>query len=412
MNIISYAIGLNSSGGSKEPVLESISITANGTYTPDAGIDGYNSVSVSVPQDGAPTAEELTFTGEELANSGFSGKTSGVLASHFLDKINFNNITSLYKAQFFANANSSIDFSSKTINLVASSFTSGGQVYYYQFEIEGAFSYFGGTKLPNITINHNVPIKNLTYGLFNYSNYIREIPESYNILDFSNVKTENYGMRSIINSMYSLRSISPEFMAKMYSLNDRYIYESNFDTLPSIDELVNVPISGGDKEYTSSVLNSYFIRNCSRLKNLTFAKNNGEPFVVKWKDEYLNFANKYIGYAQKKNNNYETTEAMILNYNSGITEDKKVKDAATYEALKNNPDWFTQMPVYSRYNHDSAVETINSLPDTSAYLEANGGTNTIQFNSVSGKLTDGGAINTLTEEEIAVAVARGWTVSY
>jgi hypothetical protein len=70
------------------------------------------------------------------------------------------------------------------------------------------------------------------------------------------------------------------------------------------------------------------------------------------------------------------------------------------------------MPVYSRYNHDSAVETINSLPDTSAYLAENGGTNTIQFNSVSGKLTDGGAINTLTEEEIAVAVARGWTVSF
>ena len=412
MNIISYAIGLNSSGGSKEPVLESISITANGTYTPDAGIDGYNSVSVSVPQEGAPSAEELTFTGEELANSGFSGKTSGVLASHFLDKINFNNITSLYKAQFFANANASTDFSSKTINLVASSFTSGGQVYYYDFEIEGAFSNFGGTKLPNITINHNVPVKAIIYGLFNYANYIREIPESYNILDFSKIKTENYGMRSIINSMNSLRSISPEFMAKMYSSNDRYIYESNFDTLPSIDELVNVPISGGDKEYTSSVLSSYFARNCSRLKNLTFAKNNGEPFVVKWKSEYLDLATKYIGYAQKRNNNYETTEAMILNYNSGITEDKEVKDAATYEALKNDADWYTTDINYSRYNHDSAVATINSLPDTSAYLEANGGTNTIKFNGSSGELTDGGAIRTLTEEEIAVAVAKGWTVSY
>lgn len=62
MNIISYAIGLNS-GGSKEPVLESISITANGTYTPDAGIDGYNSVSVNVPQEGAPPAEALNLTG-------------------------------------------------------------------------------------------------------------------------------------------------------------------------------------------------------------------------------------------------------------------------------------------------------------------------------------------------------------
>ena len=66
---------------------------------------------------------------------------------------------------------------------------------------------------------------------------------------------------------------------------------------------------------------------------------------------------------------------------------------------------------YSRYNHDSAVRTINSLPDTSAYLTANGGTNTIIFKGASGASTDGGAINTLTEEEIAVATAKGWTVS-
>ena len=380
MNIISYAIGLNSSGGG-------------------SGGD-------------APTAEELTFTGTDLSNSGFSGKTAGIISSHYLDKINFENITSLYKASFFANANTPIDFSSKTINLVASSFTSGGKVYYYDFEIEGAFSKFGGTKLPNIAINHNVPIKKMVYGLFDNANYIREIPESYNILDFSEVKENNNGMRNVINRMNSLRSISPEFMAKMYSAVDRYIYDSNFDSLPSIDELINVPISGGDKEYTSSTLNSYFIRNCSRLKKFTFAKNNGEPFVVKWKNEYFNFANKYVGYAQKKNNSYETTEEQILNYNSGITEDKKVKDAATYEALKNDADWYTTDINYSRYNHDSAVETINSLPDTSAYIEANGGTNTIKFQGESGKLTDGGAINTLTEEEIAVAVSKGWGVAF
>ena len=68
-------------------------------------------------------------------------------------------------------------------------------------------------------------------------------------------------------------------------------------------------------------------------------------------------------------------------------------------------------PDYSRYNHDSAVETINSLPDTSEYLASAGGTNTIKFKGVAGMKTDGGAINTLTEEEIAVAAAKGWTVS-
>ena len=68
--------------------------------------------------------------------------------------------------------------------------------------------------------------------------------------------------------------------------------------------------------------------------------------------------------------------------------------------------------AYSRYNHDSAVATINSLPDTSAYLAANGGTNTIKFKGAAGSATDGGAINTLTEEEIAVATAKGWTCSF
>ena len=91
MNIISYAIGLNS-GGSKEPVLESISITANGTYTPDAGIDGYNSVSVNVPQSGdAPTAEELTFTGD--CKYAFSSPAWGWFFNKYGNQITTNQIS-------------------------------------------------------------------------------------------------------------------------------------------------------------------------------------------------------------------------------------------------------------------------------------------------------------------------------
>ena len=128
----------------------------------------------------------------------------------------------------------------------------------------------------------------------------------------------------------------------------------------------------------------------------------GTPKTAPWKNQSLNLTN-YVGYAQY---------AYILDGRHGFTTATQVSDAATYEALKNNPDYWTADINYSRYNHDSAVETINSMPDTSAYLAANGGTNTIKFMRHSGKLTDGGAIDTLTEEEIAVAVARGWTVAY
>ena len=95
----------------------------------------------------------------------------------------------------------------------------------------------------------------------------------------------------------------------------------------------------------------------------------------------------------------------------GLTNATKIIDDASYQSLKNNPDSWTTLIQYSRYNHDSAVETINSLPDTSAYLATDGGTNTIKFKGSSGSATDGGAINTLTEAEIAVATAKGWTVT-
>ena len=89
--------------------------------------------------------------------------------------------------------------------------------------------------------------------------------------------------------------------------------------------------------------------------------------------------------------------------------------------MKNNPDSWTTDLDYSRYNHDSAVATINSLPDTSAfvtqYMESSGesfsnASNILYFSaSHLGMKTDGGPIMALTEAEIAVATAKGWTVS-
>jgi len=85
-----------------------------------------------------------------------------------------------------------------------------------------------------------------------------------------------------------------------------------------------------------------------------------------------------------------------------------VVDATTYNQMKNNPNWWSASLAYSRYNHTSAVETINTLPDTSNV--ANSG-NTIAFKAGAGSGTDGGGIDDLTAEEIAVATAKGWTVS-
>ena len=51
----------NKGGGGKEPVVESLSVTENGTYNAPSGVDGYNPVDVNVPQR-EPVLESLSVT--------------------------------------------------------------------------------------------------------------------------------------------------------------------------------------------------------------------------------------------------------------------------------------------------------------------------------------------------------------
>jgi hypothetical protein len=155
----------------------------------------------------------------------------------------------------------------------------------------------------------------------------------------------------------------------------------------------------------SNLFQTFGFEKCGRVKDIIFAtQEDGTPYSVSWKNQTISL-NQWVGYEE------DTSDITAYSYITGITKDKQVTDDASYQALKNDPDWWTIDRNYSRYNHDSAVNTINSLPDTSAYLAANGGTNTIKFRGVYGSSTDGGAIDTLTEEEIAVAAAKGWTVT-
>jgi hypothetical protein len=247
-----------------------------------------------------------------------------------------------------------------------------------------------------------------TVNLFDGCHNLRTLPEDIeNWFDWSYMESQtsaSAGSRqSMFYSCYSLRSIPIGFL-NHNNKNLRYTYSyfcNGFNSAYALDELLNLPLPY-TSEYTSDTFSNTFMY-CRRLKNLTFAlQEDGTPYVMKWKSQNINLSNE-LGWS--------SGETYILNFNSGITADKEVKDDAGYQALKDDPDWWTRNVAYSRYNHDSAVATINSLPDTSAYLAEKGGTNTIKFKGAAGSATDGGAINTLTEEEIAVATAKGWTVT-
>lgn len=242
--------------------------------------------------------------------------------------------------------------------------------------------------------------------MFNGSRNLREIPYDY----FSSFGGDAFwaaskkysGTRSFLfGSCISLRKL-PDLSklpsGSSYSSNLYYYMASN---CYSLDEITNLPVI----DYLTFTSNAFpqMVSGCYRLKDFTFETDeSGNALTASWKSQTIDLSG-YIGYSYVK--------TYILDFNSGITADKEVKDDATYQALKDDDDWFTEDVTYSRYNHDSAVRTINSLPDTSAYLASAGGTNTIKFKGAAGSATDGGAINTLTEEEIAVAAAKGWTVT-
>lgn len=201
-----------------------------------------------------------------------------------------------------------------------------------------------------------------------------------------------------------LRSIPEDFLKQLYtSTNSAYsnhLYRGFFNCW-ALDEIKGLRLSTGSN-ITENFFSNTFNR-CHRVKDVIFAtQEDGTPYTANMKNQNIKL-NEYAGYFANYSDGYG---------GAGLPESAAIKDAGTYATNKNNPDSWTAMSEYSRYNHTSAVNTINSLPDTSAYLTANGGTNTITFYPTSGSLTDGGAVETLTEEEIAVAAAKGWTVAY
>lgn len=272
----------------------------------------------------------------------------------------------------------------------------------YAPAIENMFKGCGRlTTIPNVNFKE-ITSHHSYSSLFRDCCMIQELPDwlgdlleaDYNITDKNNCWQP---WENMFYNCANLRRIPDKVMRYLKNTSNTsghyygLAYSKPFGSCLALDELVNIHCDGC--EFTSNQFTGFF-GGLYRVKDITFAtEEDGTPCVRKWKSQVIDLTQS-IGY---------TSGNVVF---SLISTDKKVETDEDYQALKNDPDWYTQDYRYSRYNHDSAVNTINSLPDTSAY-----GTNTIKFKGAAGELTDGGAINTLTDEEIAVAAAKGWTVS-
>lgn len=333
--------------------------------------------------------EDLTFTGS-LKNL-FTNENLNWLIEKYGNQFQFNGITDL--TQMFY-GNTFIDLSNLTIDAQSESNVPATNLFKSCYDLQ---------YLPKL-INFK-PITTTEMFCENYD--LREIPESF-------YKEWNYeGLDIAVNRhdkmFYHCRSLRhlPGFIKNFRPANTNMysVFYNGFSYCYVLEEALDLPVNT-ENVFTANQFSSTF-HQCSRLKRITFATNeDGTPKIAQWKSQTITLnGTPAAGVAG--------SATSIEGYNSGLTTLTKINDDTTYQALKDNPDNWTMLPAYSRYNKTSAIETINSLPDTSAYLATqSSGTNTIKFLGAAGSATDGGAINTMTEAEIAVATAKGWTVSF
>lgn len=264
---------------------------------------------------------------------------------------------------------------------------------------------FSMSKVEEIPFEVNITHKNTHHYIecmFDGCNKLKELP-IINIEGTPDWNEVSYGTgEKVFRNCECLTKIREEnlpFLRSLYPSNSIW-YNQQFYSCHTLGELRDLPVG----LETATVTNNKFslaFGYCQRLKDIIFLTDNGTPYVRKWHSQIIDLTLK-VGYGLNTNSRKDVLPLELY-----------VSDDATYQANKNEELWYSDKVEYSRYNKQSALNTINSLPDTSAYLATQSGrTNTIKFTGNSGSATDAGAINTLTEEEIAIATAKGWTVTF
>ena len=368
------------------------------TYKPAEMAAAITAISGGGSSGYVPTDEELTFS-DNCAYLDYQGKIDWVI-KNYGDRINILSVTDCSN-MFTKSKLEEIPFD---INLgVMTSGLDFSKIFNECFYLKKLPKFIPPTtgyyRTGNLAFAFS-SLRSLTSFPENYFSFLAPINNpSYSAKDCSYMLSFCYKLKSLPND-FNTKIIDQYGGSYYYSVPNKQPLYGAFSSLMSLIEIRNLHIPPITGNIDSNLFQKTF-SNCMSLKHLTFLPD----YILTWKSQVIDLSSN-VGYG--------TGKATVENYNTLQILDKlkEVKDDATYQALKNTDDWWSQDIAYSCYNKASAVETINSLPDTSAYLATAGGTNTIKFKGEAGSATDGGAINTMTEEEIAVATAKGWTVSF
>lgn len=384
------------------------------------------------------TDEELNFS-DGLSHNNTFGEGSPLCSdrlmknNYILKRCDFSNIGSNGNVsfdKFFYNNKNIVDLSDITMN-------SNYGVYSIDSMFKGCYNL---KKLPNITFN-KIKSMNISNDVFNYCYSLEqsELIKIINIIKSGLGVPQNpwfYNNYNLKNMDFS--GLQEWIQGKCGEYFDYTRLISNY--LGGCEKIV-YPVD------TKTKFNSGYgkcfdsINNGTMLKEISFTtQENGSPYTMNLYNvsihlrSYSNYGlgNLNADYTIDKENFYTYTgfdekHNVFYGLNDYFPNDLTVDDViARYNNVKQYQDWHsivrtgsfkyngqTVNPgvLVSRFNHNSIVKFINTVPDTSAYLATTGGTNTIKLSKYQGDLTDEGGVSDLTPEEIAVATAKGWTVT-
>lgn len=276
--------------------------------------------------------------------------------------------------------------------------------------------FMGCTNLVTLPILNN-PQPGRIDGMFYNCHSLKSIPDGWTDgWDWSNIEGQTSGYAGQMNSMFymcvNLRSV-PAWFFLHHNPNVNYSYcsiYSAFQGCLTLERVQGIRLPA-NVTWTSNVFRDTF-KDCARLKSVTFAlQEDGTPYVHNISNQTIDLTT--VGYLATGT---PTTYWNI--YVKDITEADKIDSWQKWETYFGDTGHPSSLGTGNGYATDvkwctfgrtAAKRLFATLPDVTG-----GSGNTIKLN---GRALLGNnqmpyeAINDLTEEEIAVATARGWTVT-
>lgn len=294
------------------------------------------------------------------------------------------------------------------------------------------FSFSKVSEIPfdiNLTVITNTSTRHNLSRMFAQADHLQAIPMIYNALpnDISaifqnceNVTTfpegfaENWnwsffdtataGYNGNMSQMFSycmkLRKIPKVFFlhGNLYVSYSYATTYNGFNNCYSLEELEDVFIPyKANLSGTYSNIFTNMVRDCWRLKKLTLmTQEDGTPYTVNWKDQTIDLTT--AGFSSNT-----TTMTSKTNF----TNDTKIDTVEKWHGYMDGsyPDGWAASVGYSTFGATAVKELIATLPTAS-------GTNTVKLKKAAASAIPGEEMTSLTEEDIAVATEKGWTITF